>query len=131
MASEHEPSQFETNINEAQGPVIGDHNVVNQYFSGPAPDGEGNESVGSRIRRNIPDLLPYMVDRRAQEDEIRTILQQASPQSPKPLVVMVHGDEYQCHDKFVDRLVTYTLPMVLSLGRPIGTARFRTRDSRQ
>ena len=37
MSSEHQSSRFETNIDEAQGTVIGDRSVVNQHFYGSRP----------------------------------------------------------------------------------------------
>lgn len=66
-------------------------------------------------RRETPSLLPYLADRSQQEyaltqfiGEIKT----AKPQSP--MVIIVHGDESQCHLKFLERLKDRTLPRILT-----------------
>ncbi len=64
----------------------------------------------------IPELLPYMSDCKPQEEALAEALEKLDQQPvPKPLVVLVHGDERQCHDKFLERLQKETLPSNLGL----------------
>lgn len=63
--------------------------------------------------RQIPPLLPYLADRSDQEIELDLALKDWP--FFKPLVVLVHGDERECHSRFLDRLKDVTLPRVLEL----------------
>ncbi|MCP4654828.1 MAG: hypothetical protein GY856_05345, partial [bacterium] len=64
----------------------------------------------------IPELLPYLSDRSEQERAIEEALDKVDPEEPtRPLVALVHGDERQCHDKFLDRLKEMSVPRLLGL----------------
>ena len=55
----------------------------------------------SQFEREVPLLLPYRVNRKNQEFELGKALQQCLNQVPSyPLVCIIHGDEFQCHDTF-------------------------------
>jgi len=65
--------------------------------------------------RLIPELLPYLCDCSTQEFELDDALNARAPD--RPLFAVVHGDEYQCHDKYFERLRDVTLPKLLKLGQ--------------
>lgn len=59
-------------------------------------------------------LLPYLADRDTQESLIQSALEThvgAIPQ--RPIAFIVHGEESQCCDMFVQRLATCTIPAYL------------------
>src|SRR3990172_4050541 len=66
-------------------------------------------------QRPIPPLLPYMSDRTEQEEALEKAIKQLNHDSPCPVVCLIHGDEYQCHDMFVQRLLDKSLPLMLYL----------------
>jgi hypothetical protein len=68
---------------------------------------------GRRPRREVPALLHYHCDRFDQENQIEEALKCSGRDGP--LVFIVHGDEYQCHDKFMERLSLISLPRILGL----------------
>jgi hypothetical protein len=68
---------------------------------------------GRRPRREVPALLHYHCDRFDQENQIEEALKRSGRDGP--LVFIVHGDEYQCHDKFLERLSLISLPRILGL----------------
>jgi hypothetical protein len=68
---------------------------------------------GRRKTREVPALLHYHCDRFDQESQIEETLRRTTHDGP--LVVIVHGDEYQCHDKFLERLSLISLPRILEL----------------
>lgn len=60
-----------------------------------------------------PEFLPYLTDRDAQEHQLAKSLKSGQP--AKPCVFIIHGDEYQCHDKFLERLRSVSLPKMVDL----------------
>jgi hypothetical protein len=68
-----------------------------------------------RSGQRIPDLLPYLPDREIQDSELGNALQQVNPNSPRPIICLIHGDEYQCHDMFIRRLEQVSLTRLLAL----------------
>lgn len=70
---------------------------------------------GSDARRPIPDYLPYMVNRDEQEEELSLALNRVGRQSYLPVLCVAYGDEYQCHDMFIERLKRVSLPKILNL----------------
>jgi hypothetical protein len=65
--------------------------------------------------RDIPPLLPYLADRDDQEKELREILRTCSQSSEYPIIFVVHGDDRQCHDMFLQRLKDVTLRKYMGL----------------
>lgn len=61
-------------------------------------------------KRKIPSLLPYLVNRIEQEYELGRVIVR---NSPSPLICIIHGDEFQSHDKFLERLHKVSLPRFL------------------
>ncbi|HDN26643.1 MAG TPA: serine protease [Thioploca sp.] len=57
-------------------------------------------------------LLPYLPNRRDQELELGELIR-AHDDKHRPLLCVVHGDEYQCSDKFLDRIREESLPNII------------------
>ncbi|MCH7813718.1 MAG: protein kinase [Planctomycetes bacterium] len=69
----------------------------------------------------VPPLLPYLTDRNDQDHVLRLALREVDANSEqRPLICIIHGDEYQCEDMFLERLKHVTLPRLLKL-RPSET----------
>lgn len=64
----------------------------------------------------IPPLLPYLCDRSEQERALTGLVERAMENPTRAIVCLVHGDETEAHDKFLERLQKYTLPKLLSSG---------------
>ncbi len=76
----------------------------------------------SSQERLLPPLVPFLVDRRHQEEMIHATHDRARREGiPGPLVCLIHGDEYQCHDKFIERIAETLWPRLI--GRPGESAR--------
>ncbi|MEN8443963.1 MAG: hypothetical protein ABG776_03000 [Cyanobacteria bacterium J06555_13] len=81
-------------------------------------DSQGNSLDPKTLskRREIPSLLPYLPDRTDQEFELSQAIQMLKDTpSRQPLVCLIHGDEWQSHDKFLERLRKVSLPRLLRL----------------
>lgn len=64
----------------------------------------------------VPFLLPYLADRSEQSHRLEKALREhATSSARRPLLVVVHGDEHEAHDMFLDRLEQVTLPRLLKL----------------
>jgi hypothetical protein len=65
-------------------------------------------------KRELPSLLPYLPNRSDQEFDLGQAFQKCLSQaSPHPLVCIIHGDEFQSHDKFLERLQKLSIPRLL------------------
>lgn len=62
---------------------------------------------------DLPPLLPYLADRSDQETALKRFLPRLEGLS-RPVVIIVHGDEYQCDLKFLRRLKELTLPSIFA-----------------
>ncbi len=73
------------------------------------------------VKKEIPPLLPYLPNRHEQEFELKRAYKSyqefLNQGSPRPLVCIIHGDEFQTHDKFFERLKEYSVPQLLGLDR--------------
>jgi uncharacterized protein DUF4062/iSTAND domain-containing protein len=58
--------------------------------------------------KEIPDLLPYLCDRRDQEQALEAALP-ARPER-RPVLLILHGDQEEAHFRFIDRLRWVTIP---------------------
>ncbi|QMS86096.1 hypothetical protein HUN01_00235 (plasmid) [Nostoc edaphicum CCNP1411] len=67
----------------------------------------------SRKSRPIPPLLPYLCDRSEQEYHLAKALQKLNQQAHRPLVCIIHGDDFQSHDMFLERLKQVSLPKLI------------------
>jgi hypothetical protein len=66
--------------------------------------------------RAIPPLLPYLPNRKQQEEQLATAIQNyLNKGTLKPLVCVIHGDENQSHDQFLERLKKCTFPKYMGL----------------
>lgn len=63
------------------------------------------------------DRLPYMVDRGAIVAELHATARQLTARPDQVLVAVLHGDDDQCQDKFVERLRKDELPRSLEIGQ--------------
>lgn len=65
------------------------------------------------------DPLPYLLDRSAQEKALRdAVLFKRAIKPQRPLVCVVHGDEFECHEHFVKRMTDKSLPEILKFWHP-------------
>ena len=70
-------------------------------------------------RQPPPDLLPYLLDRSDQENDLRkAVLYHRATTPLRPLVCIIHGDEYECHTEFLKRLRDVSLPTILEYWNP-------------
>ena len=119
-------NQIQQDIGRNQGQAFG------QMYGGQAVDAGVFISGGSVVFQNsqggglpqalmngeraVPSLLPYLPNRTDQEFELGRAVQKLMTQTPRrPLVCIVHGDEFQSHDKFLERLRKVSLPRLLRL----------------
>lgn len=85
----------------------------------------GTDEVASRVapsrhagdtasdRREIPELVPYLVDRRDQDLQIQGLFHSAWKKgASQPLACFIYGEETECIDSFVDRIHGITLPQL-------------------
>jgi hypothetical protein len=80
--------------------------------------GKGGAGCPGNELFNVPPLLPYLCDRSDQEGELGEALSLHLRESPRrPFMVVIHGDEYECHSEFLDRLQEESLPSLLDLKR--------------
>ncbi|MDZ8070520.1 MAG: hypothetical protein RMY64_33745 [Nostoc sp. DedQUE08] len=68
-----------------------------------------------RESRPIPPLLPYLCDRSEQEYHLAQALRRLNQQPHRPLVCIIHGDDFQSHDMFLERLKQVSLPKLIYL----------------
>jgi len=61
---------------------------------------------------NVDDLRPHLPNRRPQESKLGHAIQRHHHKQ-RPLLCLIHSDESQCSDRFIDRLVQYYLPQVV------------------
>ncbi|KKO18630.1 MAG: hypothetical protein BROFUL_02667 [Candidatus Brocadia fulgida] len=67
-----------------------------------------------RPRESFIYFLPYLSDRSQQADRLELTLDECEDcLHEKPLVSIIHGDEKECHDKFIKRLHEVMLPQML------------------
>jgi len=65
------------------------------------------------------DLLPYLLDRSEQDDQLIRALFQRRAEKPRcPVVGIVHGDERECHSDFLRKLRQVSLPKILASWYP-------------
>lgn len=74
------------------------------------------ENAEKKAKR-IPPLLPYLADRSEQEFKLQDALDRH--QQAHPLIVIVHGDEFQCQDKYLERVQSVSLPRMLQLNNDL------------
>ena len=70
-------------------------------------------SVEKRIPPTVKYFLPYLANCSNQEYRLQEVVRTDIWQSP--IAVIVHGDEYQCLEKFRERLEKVSLPRIMQL----------------
>ena len=76
----------------------------------------GSPQQVMQLEREIPSLLPYLANRTDQEYELGQAIQKSlTKPRRRPIVCIVHGDEYQSHDKFLERLRKISIARLLRL----------------
>jgi hypothetical protein len=72
-----------------------------------------NARISNGNHPEIPPLLPYLCDRSDQELALDNVLKEAQNKAGRPVVCLIHGDETEAHDKFLERLQKVMLPKLL------------------
>ena len=91
------------------GTIVSDGGQVNYYVSHDGKFQAHAESKPSLPK--IPSLLPYLPNRKQQDEELFKAIQNYLNQvPPKPLVCVIHGDEFQSHYQFLERLKKLSFP---------------------
>ena len=91
-----------------------------KYFSSAAQlAAQVTAAISNEFRRghDLPSLLPHLVDRSEQEFKLSEALQRFNTAAPYPFVCLIHGNEFQSHDMFLERLKEDVLPRLLNLNR--------------
>jgi hypothetical protein len=65
-----------------------------------------------KYKLNVDDLRPHLPNRRSQESKLGRVIH-THHDKHRPLFCLIHSDERQCSDRFVDRLAKYYLPKVV------------------
>jgi hypothetical protein len=82
---------------------------------------DANYLTSKAVKREIPRLLPYLPNRHEQEFEFKQAYKSyqefLNQGLPRPLVCIIHSDEFQTHDMFFERLHKYSVPQLLGLDR--------------
>lgn len=69
-----------------------------------------------RTKPDIPPLLPYLCDRNEQERALGTALRRQQAEcSRRPFIMLIHGDEMECHGGFLERMQYTSMPRILNL----------------
>ncbi len=115
LSPENQAQQdIERNSGQATGNMSGGQAI--NISGGTVTIGSGGEATNTQRRpriEQIPSLLPYLPDRTNQECELAEVIQRSPLQTRQPLICLVHGDERQSHDKFLERLRKVSLPRLL------------------
>jgi hypothetical protein len=65
----------------------------------------GSAASSDKVRRPDRRLLPYLCDRSEQEYELaKTVRLHQQERGLRPLVCIIHGDDLECHDKYLERM---------------------------
>jgi len=72
---------------------------------GPTQNVSLDDDSPSATDAGIPRLIPYLCDRSDQERELTQALQQHQATMPRrPFICIIHGDEFECHREFLERM---------------------------
>ena len=75
-----------------------------------SPNDKKTVVSGKKYKVNTDNLRPHLPNRRPQETQLGRAIQN---HKQHPLLCLIHSDECQCSDRFVDRLVHHYLPKVV------------------
>ncbi len=105
-----------SNADEAFRDVVsGIRKAVEKRRAKPSPISD--QPVAKRFNREkMRPLLPYLCDRSDQETELGISLRSHQKEkNTRPIVCLIHGDEYEAHGWFLERLCYKSLPKFLDL----------------
>lgn len=95
--------------------VIGIRKAVEKLRAKPEPAND-QPAVKTINRSKLRPLLPYLCNRSEQEFELSACLRRRQQEkSTRPIVCLIHGDEYESHGEFLERLRYKSLPKFLDL----------------
>jgi len=108
---------FRESVSEEHVVTISDLNdlkyKIAQSLSKAIRELEGTEG---QPRPPIPPALPYLSNRSKQRDDIEEIMTKCKNAAEgRPIVCIIHGNETECHDKFLEKMRDYLLPDLLNL----------------
>ncbi|HMM99690.1 MAG TPA: trypsin-like peptidase domain-containing protein [Anaerolineales bacterium] len=66
-------------------------------------------------KRELPSSLVYRIDRKKQEEDLRSLYEKNNSQNPKPMVAVIHGNDRQAHDMFLERMALEFIPELLKV----------------
>lgn len=96
--------------------VIGVRKAVEKLNAKPEPRKTEQAATPALSRSILRPLLPYLCDRSEQETELGVGLRaHQKEKNTRPIVCLIHGDEYEAHGQFLDRLRYRSLPKFLDL----------------
>ena len=65
------------------------------------------------VRFSVPgELLPFLVNREEQDCVVEGVIHSLPPSPRRPVVCLVHGDEDDCPDMYVERLAKHSLGLM-------------------
>ncbi len=74
------------------------------------------QPFGYCSEREIPSLLPYLANRSPQKFELENVFEYSPKQtSLYPMICIIHGEEFQSHYKFLERLQKRLFPELLGI----------------
>lgn len=83
----------------------------------PSAGSLGKQAIGKknnfRNQNNIPDLRPHLINRTDQKIELRKAIRKHNKKYP--FFCLIHGDNSQYHDRYLERMVRYDLPKPITL----------------
>lgn len=93
------------------------HKLVAHFNAGAAQHRFPTRENFVKTEEILPsgDLLPYMVNREDQEYRLGRFIQRPGAKQRTPVVCLIYGDEFQCHEMFLERLKFVSLPRLLDL----------------
>lgn len=92
--------------------------VPSAQVTGRPPPGDEQQKQPHKNKGSY-NPLPYLLDRSKQEKALRrAALYHRVRARRRPLVCVIHGDEYECHSDFVIRLKDISLPRIIEYWEP-------------
>lgn len=93
------------------GYLIPAHKILEKWNELPI----SSQKTKPAQKKEIPDLIPYLVNRQKQEADLTALYKNNDPQNPLPMVVVVHGDDMQAQDMFRERMRNHFIPKLLKI----------------
>ena len=93
---------------------------IEQRWGIAQPIGSDHELRPSpMVPPDVLQFLPYLANRTAQKDALRDALRRLDRSLNRPIMCVIHGDEHQAQDMFLERLKKYILPEVLGVPKEL------------